>query len=83
MVIRVYLQNPRSGFLLFMHLQEGNALRRRPLEMKYTYPSNLSHVVSEYIWLCGSISKILGGVCEQTNKQTNKQTDRQTEATTL
>ena len=75
MVMKVYLQNPRSGCLFFMHLQEGDALRRRPLEMRYTYPSNLSHVVSEYIWLCGSISKILGGVCEQT--------DRQTEATTL
>ena len=30
--------------------------------MKYTYPSKLGHVVSEYIWLWGSISKTLGVV---------------------
>ena len=43
--------------------------------MKCTYPSTLGNVVSEYIWLWGSISKILRGIREQTN--------RQTEATTL
>ena len=32
------------------------------LEMKYTYPSTLGHVVSEYIWLLGYISKITGAV---------------------
>ena len=37
------------------------------MEMKYTYPSTLGDVVSEYIWLWGSISKTLGGVYEQTN----------------
>ena len=33
MVIGVYLQNPRSDCLSFMHLQEGDVLRRRPSEM--------------------------------------------------
>ena len=45
---------------------------RRPLEIKYTYPSTLGHVVSEYIWLWGSISKTLGGVREQTDRQTDR-----------
>ena len=35
---------------------------RRPLEMKYTFPNTLSHVVSEYIWFWGSIFKTLGVV---------------------
>ena len=43
--------------------------------MKNTYPNTLDNVVSECIWLRGSISKTLGGVREQTNKLT--------EATTL
>ena len=54
----VYLQNPRSGCLLFPAPSGGI----RPLEMKYTHPSTLGHVVSEYIWLCGSISKTQGMV---------------------
>ena len=41
--------------------------------MKYTYPSTLGNVISEYIWLWGSISKTLG-VHEQTNKQTETTT---------
>ena len=45
-----------------MHLQKGDALGRRPLEMKFTYPDTLGHVVSEYIWLWQSISKTLGVV---------------------
>ena len=49
----VYLQKPRSDRLFFLAPSGG----RRPLEMKYTYPSTLGHVVSEYIWLLGSISK--------------------------
>ena len=48
MVIGVYLQNPRSGCLLFPAPSVG----RRPLEMKYTYPNTLSHIVS--------ISKTIG-----------------------
>ena len=32
------------------------------MEMKYTYPRALGHIVSEYIWLSESISKILGVV---------------------
>ena len=53
MVIGVYLQNPLEKILIgvmaciFLHLQEGDALWK----MKYTYPSTLRHVVSEYIWL--------------------------------
>ena len=35
---------------LFMHLQERDALRKCPLEMKHTYPNTLSHVVSENIY---------------------------------
>ena len=58
MVIGVYIQNPRR----MKHLQEGDALGRSPMEMKYTYPSTPSHVVSENIWLWGSISKALGVV---------------------
>ena len=45
MVMGVYLQNPRNGGLLFPAPSGG----RRPLEMKYTYPSTLGDVVSEYI----------------------------------
>ena len=30
--------------------------------MKYTYPDIMGHAVSEYIWLWGFISKILGVV---------------------
>ena len=44
MVMGVYLQNPRSGDLHFPAPSGG----RCPLEMKYTYPSTLGHVVSEY-----------------------------------
>ena len=58
MVMGVYLQNPRSGCLLFPAPSGG----RHPLEIKYTYPSTLGYVVSEYIWLWGSISKTLGMV---------------------
>ena len=58
MVMGVYLQSPRSGSLFCLALSGG----RHPLEMNYTYPSTLGHVVSEYIWLCGSISKTLGVV---------------------
>ena len=74
-VMGIYLQTPRSGCFLFPAPSGG----RRPLEMKYTYPSTLGHVLAEYIWFWEFISKTLGGVREQTNKQTN----RQTEATTL
>ena len=49
MVMGVYLQNPRSGCLLFPAPSGG----KRPLEMKYTYPNTLSHAVSEYIQLWG------------------------------
>ena len=66
MVMGVYFQNPRSGCLLYLAPSGGG----RPLEMKCAYPSTLGHVVSEYIWLWGSISKTLGGVREQTNRQT-------------
>ena len=69
MVMGVYLQNPRSGGLHFPAHSGG----RRPLKMKYTYPSALGHVVSEYIWLWGCISKTVGGVREQTDKQTDKE----------
>ena len=31
-----------------------------PLEIRCTYSSSLGHVVSEYIWLWGSIMKTLG-----------------------
>ena len=55
---------------------------RRPLELKYSYPSSLGHVVSEYIWLWGSISKTLGGVREQTDRQTDRQTEGQTDRQT-
>ena len=58
MVMGVYLQNPRSGCLLFPAPSGG----RCPLEMKYTYPSTLGHVVSECIWLWESISQTLGVV---------------------
>ena len=58
MVMGVYLQNPRSGGLYF----PAPSGERCPLEMKYTYPSTLGHVVSEYIWLWGSIAKSLGVV---------------------
>ena len=68
MVMGVYLQNPRSGDLHFPAPSGG----RRPLKMKYIYPSTLGHVVSEYIWLWGSISKTLGGVLEQTDRQTDR-----------
>ena len=61
-VMGVQSQNPRSGCLFFMHLQEGDALERRPLEMKHTYPSTLSHVVSEYIRLWEFIPKTPGVV---------------------
>ena len=54
----VYPQNPRSGCLLFLAPSGG----RHPLEIKCTYPSTLDHVVSECIWLWGSISKTLGVV---------------------
>ena len=36
--------------------------RESPFEMKYTFPNTLSLVVSEYMWLWGSISKTLGVV---------------------
>ena len=65
MVMVVYLQNPRSGGLHFPAPSGGI----RPLEMKYTYPSTLGHVVSESIWLWESVSKTLGGVREQTDRQ--------------
>ena len=64
MVMEVYLQKPRSGFL-FSPAPLGG---RRLLEMKYSYPSTLGHVVLEYIyiyiyiWLWSSISKTLGVV---------------------
>ena len=58
MVMVIYLQNPRSGCLLFPTPSGG----RRPLEMKYTYPSALVHLLSEFMWLWGSISKPLGVV---------------------
>ena len=48
--------NPKSGCLFFPAPLGG----RCPSEMKYTYPSTLGHVVSEYIWLWESISKTLG-----------------------
>ena len=52
MLIVFYLQNPRIDGQLFLAPLGG----RRPLKMKYTYGSSLCHVVSEYIWLWGSIS---------------------------
>ena len=45
-----------------------------PLKMKYTYQSALGHIISEYIWLWGSISKTL---------EAREQTNRQIEATTF
>ena len=58
MVMGVYLQNNRNGYLLFPTPSGG----RRPLEMKYTFSITLGHVLSEYIWLWGSISKSPGVV---------------------
>ena len=58
MAIGFYLQNPVSG-CLFCPAPSGG---RRPLELKYAYPSTLGDVVSEYIWLWESISKTLGVV---------------------
>ena len=49
MIMGAYLQNPRSGCLFFPAPPGG----RRPLEMKYSYPSIVGHVVSEYLWLWG------------------------------
>ena len=46
--MEIYIRNPNSGCSFFMHLQERDALERRPLEMKHTNSSTLSHVVSEY-----------------------------------
>ena len=52
----VYLINPRSGSLFFPALSGG----RCPLEIKYTYPITLGHLVSEYIiWLWDSIAKTI------------------------
>ena len=48
-VLRVYLQNPFNGCLLFSAPSEG----RCPLEMKCNYPSTLGHGILEYIWLWG------------------------------
>ena len=55
MVIEIYLQNPSSGCFFYPAHSGG----RRPLEMKYTYLSNLGHIFSHYIWLWESISKTL------------------------
>ena len=55
MVMGFYLQNPRGGCYFFPAPSGG----RRPLEMRYTYPITLVHVVSGYIWLWKSISKTL------------------------
>ena len=44
MAMVVYLQNPRSGCLLFPAPSVG----RRPLEIKYSYPNTLGDAVSEY-----------------------------------
>ena len=60
MARRVYLQNLWSGCLFFPAPSEVPSGGRCPLEMKYTYPSSLCHVVSEYIWLGWYISKTLG-----------------------
>ena len=58
-IMRVCLQNPKSGCLFSMLLQEGDALWKWYI---YTYQSTLGNVLSEYIWLCGYISKTLGVV---------------------
>ena len=50
MVKMAYIQNPQSGFY-FSAPSGAPSGGRCPLEMKYTYPSSLCHVVSEYIWL--------------------------------
>ena len=42
----VSLQNPRIRCLLLLAPSGGGC----PFEMKYTYPSTLGHVVSEYVW---------------------------------
>ena len=62
MVLGVYLQNPRSGCLIFPIALVAPSGGRCPLEMKYTFLSTLHHVGSEYIWLLGSVSKTLGVV---------------------
>ena len=53
MVMMVNLQNPRNDSVLFPAPSGG----RCPLEIKYTFPITLGHVVSKYIWLWDSISK--------------------------
>ena len=56
------LQDPRSVCLFFPGPSVAPSGGRPPLKMKYTYPSTLHHVVSEYIWVWQSISKALGVV---------------------
>ena len=65
MVMQDYSQNPRSKSWRNYFLP-APSVGRRPLEMKCIDSSSLGHAVSKYIWLCRSIPKTQGAICEET-----------------